>query len=622
MRQEQLYHNSQHTDYRHPFGAVMTSKSVTLCLDVKANEVEEVYLVIEDGLNGDKASWLKMHLEYEKDMMKHYDITYHTPEYPTVMWYYFVVNQNGQQYYYGNNHKKLGGEGQLSDKPIPFQITVYEDHYLPPKWLEGKVAYQIFVDRFYNGNEMGRIDHPKKNSLIHSHWENDPIYIKDASGNILMWDFFGGNLLGVKKKIPELAALGIDLIYLNPIFKARSNHKYDTGDYHTIDEMFGNEELFKALCDEATRYGIAIILDGVFSHTGSDSKYFNKEGHYPDLGAYQSAESPYYTWYQFDNYPHQYQCWWGVTDLPNVDELNPSYLDFIIHDRDSVLNHWQRCGIKGWRLDVADELPDPFIKAFKKQLRKNDSEALLIGEVWEDASNKVSYDVQREYLLGSELDSVTNYVFRHVVIEFMLGHIAAMDVKKQLMSLYENYPREHFNSLLNLVGSHDTPRILSVMARNTPIDHRDRIAIRRLKLVALWQILFPGVPCIYYGDEAGLKGEAEPLNRRTYPWGKENKILLDWYKNALKLRKQFNVFQKGDWKPFTFGEDIFGFIREYERQKVIVLINRQWAEQKEVELSSDFSLHQKDQYDLLGQPLNVEHGCISIEPLGCRVIQE
>ena len=322
------------------------------------------------------------------------------------------------------------------DTPFPYQITVYNHELVSSyqKWFREGIIYQIFVDRFYNGNKAGIVHHPKRNSFIYSHWDDTPMYIRNQAGQVIRWDFFGGNLLGVKKKLRYLKELGISIVYLNPIFESPSNHKYDTADYLNVDPMFGDNQLFADLCDAARELGISIILDGVFSHTGSDSIYFNKDGKYPSIGAYQSKDSPYYSWYRFKHFPNDYETWWGIETLPNVNELEPSYLQFMIEGENSVVKHWHHLGTKGWRLDVADELPDPFIQALRRQLQELDPASIVIGEVWEDASNKISYEKRRGYLLGNELDSVTNYPFRNILIEFIQEKKTAEETHLALMT--------------------------------------------------------------------------------------------------------------------------------------------------------------------------------------------
>ncbi|TCS81076.1 glycoside hydrolase family 13 protein [Tepidibacillus fermentans] len=596
MARNWIYHNSHDLFYRNPFGAVPCNQQVELKIKLQLiSKIDTVTLRIwKEG--EDKNDFIMTPLQGEEGV---YFVQITTPPTTGLLWYYFMVVTNGRGYYYGNNVAKQGGIGEISEQlPRPYQITVYQNKVLPPTWFYDAVIYQIFVDRFYNGNEDGKVLNPKKNSLIHAHWENDPIYIKDEkTGRIARWDFFGGNLIGVKKKLPYLKDLGIRIIYFNPIFEAQSNHKYDTGDYHKIDPMFGDEEIFLDLVNEAKKLGISIILDGVFSHTGSDSIYFNKEGNYPSIGAYQSKNSPYFSWYRFNEFPDWYDCWWGIDLLPNVNELDTSYQNFVIYGQNSVLKHWLSTGIKGWRLDVADELPDTFIKRFKEVLKEQDSEAVLIGEVWEDASNKISYGQRREYFYGEELDSVTNYPFRKIVIDFLLGHKDAFAVHSTLMSLYENYPIHYFYSLMNLLGSHDVPRILTVLQEELPqhlnLEQKRNMSIARLKIATLWQMTFPGVPSIYYGDEVGLQGGNDPFNRRGYPWGRENHDLLEWFQKMIAIRNDYDVLRTGEWISLFFDSDVYGFVRQIkdgldalgQRRKAntaIVLFNRNLFEERRI----------------------------------------
>ncbi len=565
-----IYHDSHNLNYRNPFGAIKFNQKVVLQLVVTTDEiVDKVFLIYWQ--DGERKKEINMQFTKSKGDEKWFRGEVIGLPNSGLIWYIFAVIINGSTYYYGKSREMYGGEGVITkDSPHPYQITVYDEKGITPNWYKDAIMYQIFVDRFFNGNEDGKVFNSKKNSLIHSHWSNSPIYIKDNKGKILHWDFFGGNLLGVKKKLSYLKELEVDIIYFNPIFESSSNHKYDTGDYHKIDSMYGDNKLFKELCQEAKENGIAIILDGVFSHTGSDSKYFNKEGNYEDIGAYQSLNSPCASWYCFQTHPYIYDSWWGIDVLPNVNELEPSYLDFIIYEENSVVSFWQKHGIKGWRLDVADELPDEFIKQLRNKMKELDNEAIILGEVWEDASNKVSYGSRRRYLYGKELDSVTNYPFRNTITCFLLGNIDAEKTHLSLMTLYENYPIHHFYSNMNLIGSHDTPRILSLLRDKIPeymsLECKRIISIKRLKLATLIQFTFPGVPLIYYGDEAGLEGKEEPLNRRTYPWDKENEEILDWYKRITKLRKQYDIFRTGEWISFHYNEDVYGYIRIIENE--------------------------------------------------------
>jgi 4-alpha-glucanotransferase len=436
---------------------------------------------------------------------------------------------------------------------------------------------------------------------LHLNWNDTPVYIKDEEGNVTYWDFFGGNLAGVLEKLPYLKELGVSIIYFNPIFESPSNHKYDTADYLKIDAAYGDEETFSILVQKAKSLGISIILDGVFSHTGSDSIYFNKYGNYPGLGAYQSSDSPYFKWYKFKQTCNIYECWWNVNTLPEVDEMNPSYRQFIYGSENSVIRKWMAKGVAGWRLDVADELPDEFIQELRQVLKENNPEAILIGEVWEDASRKESYGRLRQYFWGNELDATMNYPWREMFIHFLLGQGDSALLHARILSLSENYPKENFYAAMNLIGSHDRPRILTILGeapleRNLSDSERRTyrfstsarsLAVQRLKLLSLVQMTFPGVPCIYYGDEAGLEGYSDPYNRGTYPWGREDREIQDWYKKIIRLRAEYEVLQTGDFQSFYGPADVYGYKRRGKNEEITVLVNRHPSLTREVTLEGE-----------------------------------
>ncbi|NMM65787.1 glycoside hydrolase family 13 protein [Clostridium sp. P21] len=568
MNSISILHNSWDSFFRCPFGAVECDKDILLRIEINTNfYINDVKLVLFDDYN---KNYYPMNLEFKENDKFIFNFNLKTPKNPDLLFYYFEVLINNKIIYCGNTPFITGGKGNLYESsPFPYQITVFEKGYTTPNWFKNSVIYQIFVDRFFNGNDDKSILNPKKNTFIYGNWSDKPMYIRNPETNeILRWDFYGGNLKGVLKKLDYLKDLGINVIYLNPIFEARSNHKYDTANYKKIDSMFGDESLFKLLIKEASSRNINIILDGVFSHTGSDSIYFNKYNNYDSLGAYQSKNSKYHSWYNFRNYPNEYDCWWGVSDLPNVNELNESYLNYIIKDEDSVINHWIKTGIKGWRLDVADELPDEFIKELKKVSTSTDSDSVVIGEVWEDASNKISYSKRRQYFLGKELDSVTNYLMRDNLLNFLWNKINAETLHNKFMSLYENYPHHNFYSLVNLIGSHDVERIYTLLkkiANNNfminSYNNLDDICFKLLKIVTLIQFTFPGVPLLYYGDETGLEGDKDPDNRATYPWGFENKEILNWYKNLIHIRNDNNALRTGKWNQLYFYDSVYGYLR-------------------------------------------------------------
>lgn len=620
----EITHNSHSLDYRSPFGAVKSGETVELKLKLTSNrQVKVAYLVLNRENEPEKYKIMKK-LSGE-DIEEVYSYKLYTSDFKGLMWYHFEVHTDDGIYYYGNSHDGLGGLGSMYIySPKSYQITVYGSELNVPCWYKEGIIYQIFPDRFCNGNPDGKVNRPHRDMILRSDWHDDPSYLKDSEGRIVHYDYFGGNLLGIIKKLDYLKSLGITIIYLNPIFEAESNHKYDTGNYMEIDRMFGDTDLFRKLCKEAEKYGIAIVLDGVFNHTGSDSLYFNKHGRYNSLGAFQSKDSEYYSWYRFENYPEKYESWWGIDVLPNVNEEDPSYKEFILGSG-GVIEKWIKLGAKGWRLDVVDELPSSFIKSLRKKLKQVDKDAVLIGEVWEDASNKVSYGERREYLLGEELDSTMNYPFRENLIFYIMGEMDAYELHRKLMNLYENYPKEAFYSAMNLVGTHDSERIIYALGRVPDPSHMTeeerknfrmseesrKDALDRIEMISLVQMTFPGVPSIYYGDEVGAEGYADPHNRKTYPWGREDKELLAWYKKIIAIRKEHSVFRWGDFKSIPLNKNVYGYMRE-KISLGIVMINR--CERKQL-VELDLSAHGIESIKELleGKEHYLEGGILKIE---------
>ncbi|MGL4548636.1 glycoside hydrolase family 13 protein [Eubacterium aggregans] len=571
-------HNSWDLAFREPFGALPTGSLVT----IKVYAENAANIKLRTYYQNTEHSFDMQPTDPESDI---YICKLPLPEQPDLLWYNFQFDSGGQTYNYGTQGDYLGGEGQIYEScPPSFQITLYEQSHEIPRWYTDGIMYQIFPDRFARGSTYKPTYFP--HTMVHGCWSDSPHYVRDKYGSIDYWDFFGGNLEGITEKLDYLSSLHISILYLNPIFEGRSNHKYDTADYTRISPEFGDEALFKTLCAEAEKRGIRIILDGVFSHTGDDSIYFNRYGHYPAVGAYESLDSPYHSWYRFSEFPDAYESWWGINCMPNVEELDTSYQDFIFEGPDSVIRHWVRAGASGWRLDVADELPDDFIVGLKRVLVEEKPDAVLIGEVWEDASRKMAYNQHRRYFMGQELDAVMNYPFRNTFIEFFTGQIDAGAVCRQMMALYEHYPRRQFMGNMNLIGSHDRTRILTLLGNPPTLSTEEEkeafslsaaqyeLAVKRLKALALLQMTFPGVPCIYYGDEAGCQGFEDPFNRGTYPWGQEDEELLTWYQSITTIRTEYEAFKCGRWYPLHSDPDIFAFVRSLEGDAFLCLFNR------------------------------------------------
>lgn len=554
-----VIHDSQSLIYRKPFGAVEQGREVKLSIDVDKEIIAAVELVKFDGTKVN----MGMKKQYLNNGSYRYSAEINTEDTLGVLGYYFILIDGYDRLYYGNNDEHLGGTGQIyTYNPVPYQITVYKKSDIPDWYKEG-IIYQIFIDRFYNGNDDGKVNNPKKNSFIYGRWDDSPMYIKDYQGRILRWDFYGGNIRGIIKKLDYIKSLGVNIINLSPIFKSSSCHKYDTGDYEIIDEMFGTNEEFKELCEIAESKEIKIILDGVFSYTSSDSRYFNKIGSYGEIGAYQSPNSKYHNWYKFNRYPYSYECWWGIDGRPNLNVMNGDYMNYIIDGENSIIKKWIELGASGWRLNVTDELPDEFIEKVKKGLDIIDKETILIGDIWDDASNKISYSKRRRYIFGNEVQAVTNYPLRESLINFTKGYIKSNKFRKKIMSLYENYPREVFLGNMNVIGTPDTERILTVLDGN----------IQLLKIIVALQFTLPGVPLIYYGDETGVTGGKDPDNRKSYPWGHENNDLIGFYKKIAEIRNSQNGLKKGDFSIFDTDENVFAFERVYENERIVIVVN-------------------------------------------------
>lgn len=436
------------------------------------------------------------------------------------------------------------------------QLTVYRQDLDVPEWFLNSVIYQIFPDRFYRGD--GPCEY-KQDSFMYATWQDTPMYIRDEKNDIIRWDFYGGNLWGVCQKLDYIKALGADIIYLNPIFKSISNHRYDTCDYTQVDGLLGGEEAFAHLLEEAGKLDIGIMLDGVFSHTGNDSIYFDMYNKY-GKGAYHNGDSPYRNWYRFKE-DGTYECWWDIPAVPNVNELEPSYLDYIVRDDDSVIKTRGRQGICGWRLDVADELPGEFLRQLRAAVC---DDQVVLGEVWEDGSNKVSYGARRTYFTEKELHTVTNYVFHDNLLKFLQGEITSGELTEVFESLKENLPKHNFYALVNMTGTHDIVRLATVCG-----DHD------MVKAFSLVQFTFPGVPLVYYGDETMLEGELDPDNRRPMPWDSLDQASVKWFSSLAGLRKSDPCYTKGE---ITFvnmdDSDIFAYKRTCEGREKMIIIDR------------------------------------------------
>ena len=556
----QIHYNAWQLEFKRPFGALQAGNNVQFSVKVDCQSVTQVAV----GVTKLDENTVFYPLTQDENEPGRYTGEIKITTSGLYHYYFRVRRENDTALYLGHLHGGTGKETTDISKVEPFQLTSYDRQVPRPEWYRNAVFYQIFPDRFANGNPHGEIDGKKPNTFLYATTADRPMYIYDENHKIARWDFYGGNLRGIIAKLPYLKRLGVTALYLNPIFEASSNHRYDTNDYLKIDPMLGTEEDFKTLIMMLHENDMHLILDGVFNHVGKNSRYFNAGHLYGEqTGAANDKNSSYYEWFNFKHYPDQYDCWWGVDDLPTVNKDNPSYQQFIYGERGSVLTKWNDLGVDGWRLDVADELPDDFLRAIRRNLDRYD-DRILIGEVWEDASSKVSYGHRRSYVSGDNLYGTMNYPLRQWVINFLQGHGELAKVGEDLLTLVENYPRNFLLDCLNNLGTHDTERILTVLNQSVPM----------VKIAFALLFNLPGIPCVYYGDEAGVEGGKDPDNRRYFPWGRENTELQKTVHYWSDIRQECEALKEGQTGVMVAGNEVLGLIRYTSDRATLLLVNR------------------------------------------------
>lgn len=615
-------YDSRNTFYRNPMGAVEQDTPIHFRIMLpRSLRCTKAYLTVKFDKSND---WEYINMFWCGEFGDDSEVweCHFTPNKIGLYWHCFKMYTNEGVRCITPAGPRL--KSQISNAPAAsWQITCYDKNFKTPDWPVGGVMYQIFPDRFnFSGEEKQGVPEDRK---IHKSWDEIPDWMANENGEITNTDFFKGDLKGIIQKLDYLEDLGVTCIYLNPIFESHSNHRYDTANYSNIDPMLGTEEDFKELCAEAKKRGIRIINDGVFSHTGADSIYFNRKNRYNTVGAYNSQQSPYYSWYNFSHWPNNYHSWWGFYTLPEVNETDPNFNEYI-NGENGIVRKWMRCGNSGWRLDVADELPDAFLENLRSAVKAENPEALVIGEVWEDASNKESYGGRRSFLLGSQLDSVMNYVFRNAILGYLQGADAS-DTMEIIMSVVENYPAPVLRVLMNLLSTHDTERVLTVIAgeplngrgrewqANTKLSEEQRLrGIQLMKIAVGMLFTLPGFPCIYYGDEAGMEGYKDPFNRGCFPWGKENKELIAWHRDLAALRKRCTALHNGAMlDAFSHGRQI-SYIRHDDKTALFCAFN---AESKDVaiDIPPGYSM---------GSPImgtRLEDGKLYIPAFGCAFLE-
>ena len=569
MTNMRILYNSKLSQFKQPFGTLRPGEVCTMHIQIPCacqTTHVEVRVLSEDGTPFLNVPMVKC---AQTELYETWRTAFALDE-PDLYFYFFQITTKNESF-------RLLKQGDATNMEAGdwWQVSVIAEEFAVPSALEGAVMYQIFPDRFARA---GQCDLTEKLQpyWVHENWRDQPVWQPNERGEITNNDFFGGNFAGMCEKLDYLQNLGVEVLYLNPVFMAWSTHRYDTFDYTRIDPMLGTEDDFRHFCNEAHARGMKVILDGVFSHVGSRSPYFQS--------AISDPKSPYRSWFDFQHYPDRYTSWWGITTLPCVNKMDPAFLDYIIDGPYSIAVRWLMAGADGWRLDVVDELPDEFVLRLRRRIRQVKPQAILIGEVWEDASNKVAYDRRRRYFVDNELDGVMNYPLQKAIFRYVRREDDGSGLGAQVMTLAENYPPHVLNACMNLLSTHDTPRAINALL--DPHDgSRDDLAQRHfsaeqltwgkelLRTAAFLQFTLPGAPCVYYGDEAGMTGYRDPFNRSCYPWGEEDTNLQAFYRVLTGLKRENPALKTGRVEIITAGGGRVQFLRQSEEQTAMVFCN-------------------------------------------------
>jgi cyclomaltodextrinase / maltogenic alpha-amylase / neopullulanase len=621
--------DSRAAQHKQPFGAVVAGTSMDFAVDALPG-VEKMTLVIEkrrlegnqEVLEYAEVARVPMSKTRQGDKER-WSATHHFTD-VSVYGYWFEAEIAGQRYAFQNNRNALhwtrekgtGGVGEVGELPSAtsairrFRQTVYSADFKVPDWAADVVYYYVFPERFRNGDRRndpkpGRDKYKSHTVELHKSWTEKPFRpgSGDAGDTVYNNDFFGGDLAGLIDKLDYIRDLGANTIYMTPVFKAPSNHKYDTADYKQIDPAFGTNADFERLTREAKKRGIRVIPDTSLNHVGSDSVYFDRFGNHHEQGAFENGRihpaSPYFSWFSFDttqkDADKQYKGWVGINDLPELNKASPAWRNFAYKDRDSVMKLWLDRGASGWRMDVAPWVPDDFWREWRAEIKRHRPDALTISETWFDSS---------KYFLGDMFDSTMNYIFRNAVLEYAAGGKAS-DLVASLEAVREAYPPQAFQALMNLLSTHDAARALHQFGYHDDTEDAAKVAQakQRLLLAVFLQMTYPGAPTIYYGDEVGVTGGEDPYNRATYPWedagGTPDKALLAEFKKLTKLRHDHPILRRGKLlAPLHVDEHVIVFAREHEGRWALTAVNNDTTARRiDVALPPEAAAHFTDARD-------------------------
>ena len=498
--------------------------------------------------------------------------------------YYFSYYKDGKLCF----HKK---KDIVKHNPIRDEMFKMSVNYDVPDWAKGKIMYHIFVDRFNRGSSEKMVPMDRRN--IHEDW-NESMQIGPDKDGIWNNDFYGGDLKGIIDKLDYIESLGVSILYLSPIVWSQSNHRYDTSDYEKVDPYAGVNEDLKLLCDEAHKRGMKVVLDAVFNHTGSDSKYFNKFGNFDEVGAYQSNDSKYSSFFRkhYHNGKEYFDYWWGFDNLPECNGNSFEWREYILGEG-GVIDLWFSLGIDGLRLDVADELTDDFIEGIRTAVKRNKEDGFILGEVWKNPMR-----MGRGYIeSGRGMDSVMNYP----LVDALLRYFKYGDVHKLsyiINDMLNEYPEETIYALMNFTSTHDISRALNMLGCESefspykewywdPVDNshehckdykmskEDLIRAKEIYKAYISAMAFlPGNLSIFYGDEVGIEGLGNLANRKTFPWGEEDSDLVEFFTSIGKVRVNNKFLEQADLNVFKINRDYLMFERVNGEDKMLFAVNR------------------------------------------------
>ncbi|GEM45687.1 alpha-amylase family glycosyl hydrolase [Deinococcus cellulosilyticus] len=645
-----VQYDSRNLAFKAPFGATRAGEEVQFALSALPG-VESATLVLEKRIlegNQERLEYLPhARIPMQKKQDGNREVWSATQVFPdsSVYGYHFELKIGKDTYVYQNNKNSIywttekgsDGVGVLDFRPEDpkairrYRQTVYQPDFKVPDWAKDAVYYYIFPERFRNGDKandpkVGVDTYLDQQIEIHDNWNEAPFLPNSGDGSDTVYnnDFFGGDLRGIIEKLDDLKDLGVNTLYLNPIFEAPSNHKYDTADYLHIDNNFGTNAEFQELTRESAKRGMRVILDTSLNHTGSDSIYFDRYGKYPETGAFEKeqirTDSPYTDFYTFNpggaTADQKYAGWVGVSSLPELKESD-AWKDYAYRADNAITRYWLRQGASGWRMDVAPWVSDSFWQEWRKTVKAENPDALTVAETWFNAS---------KHFLGDQFDSTMNYIFRNTVLDYAAGGKAS-ELYQNLELMREEYPPQAFYALMNLLSTHDAARALhkfGYTSETTPQDTIDT-AKKRLKLAVLFQMTYPGAPAIYYGDEVGVTGGEDPKNRGTYPWedvgGKPDLALREDFKKLIALRNQNPVLRSGTLSaPLLLDDHVVVLLRELDSKAVLVGLNND-TQPHQVNVKLPEKYKNRTGLDLLTHTTQALDAAVTVPALGGLVLE-